>query len=237
VTKRGLQIAVLACAAVLAAPAFAGSVLPKAMSTYLLGPKLIRAEIGVVKGKGATLDDWRLDRGKLVKRYAAGSIILLERDSTKATIKVASNARVFLNGQQTPVSVRRLRAGMQIAVSHVGDLPAGSVYATTGKQVPKWPAASAALLLGPKLVRAEVFLQDTALHDYRLDHGRIKQVGLTSLVLHEADGTDVSIEVTSTAHVKLNGQSANFFQLRKGMMATTMHDGDKPADQVYATGR
>ena len=85
----------LACAAVLAAPAFAGNVLPKAMSTYLLGPKLIRAEIGVVKGKGATLDDWRLDRGKLVKRYAAGSIILLERDSTKATIKNAMPPQII----------------------------------------------------------------------------------------------------------------------------------------------
>jgi hypothetical protein len=97
--------------------------------------------------------------------------------------------------------------------------------------------ATGVLLLGNKLVRGEIVLQDTAPHDYRLDHGRIKQVGLTTLVLREADGTDVSIEVSPTAHVKLNGQNANYFQLRKGMMATTIRDGDKPADQIFATGR
>jgi hypothetical protein len=47
----------------------------------------------------------------------------------------------------------------------------------------------------------------------------------------------VSVEVSTTAHVKLNGKNAGYFELRKGMMATTMRDGDKPADQVYATGK
>ncbi len=227
----------LACAAVLAAPALGAGVLPSAMSAYLLGPKMIRAEILVIKGNTRIQHDFRLDRGRLVKRYAAGSLILLERDGTKTTVKVASGARVFLNGAQTPVSLRRLRAGMQIAVSHQGDLPAVSVYATTGKQAPKWPAATGVLLLGNKLVRGEIVLQDTASHDYRLDHGHIKQVGLTNLVIHEADGTDVSIDVSPAAHVKLNGKNATYFQLQKGMMATTMRDGDKPAEQIFATGK
>jgi hypothetical protein len=226
---------VLACAAVLAAPALGAGVLPSAMSSYLLGPKMIRAEILVIKGNAGIQHDFRLDRGKLVKRYAAGSLILLERDGTKTTVKVASNARVVLNGRT--VNVRRLRAGMQIAVSHEGVLPAVSVYATTGKTAPKWPAATGVLLLGNKLVRGEVVLQDTAPHDYRLDHGRIKLIGVTTLVIREADGTDVSVDVSTTAHVKLNGKNAGYFELRKGMMATTMRDGDKPAEQVYATGK
>jgi hypothetical protein len=57
------------------------------------------------------------------------------------------------------------------------------------------------------------------------------------LTLREKDGTTVTINISPTAHVKLNRQNANFVQLRKGMMATTIHDGDKAADQVYATGK
>jgi hypothetical protein len=37
--------------------------------------------------------------------------------------------------------------------------------------------------------------------------------------------------------VKLNGKNASFLQLRKGMMATTIRDGDKPAEQIFATGK
>jgi hypothetical protein len=37
--------------------------------------------------------------------------------------------------------------------------------------------------------------------------------------------------------VKLNGKTASFVQLRRGMTATVMRDGEKPADQVWATGK
>ena len=145
---------------------------------------------------------------------------------------------MILNANSKPVGVRRLRAGMQIGVAHVGDLPADRVYAaTTGKPAPKWPASTVPQLLGNKLVRGEIYLQDTAQHDYRLDHGRIKQVGLTNLVLHEGDGTEVTIDVSPTAHVKLNSQNACFPQLRKGMMATTIRDFNKPAEQIFANGK
>jgi hypothetical protein len=234
VAKRGLTIAVLVSAAAIAAPALAGHPMPTSVSTSLLGPKLIRAEV-VVKGSSTTLHDYRLDRGKLLKRYTAGTLNLLERDSTKTPVKVASSARVFLNG--APSTLRRLRAGMQIAVAHDRDLPAETVYATTAKGTPKWPASVAAVMFGSRLVRAELALQDTTLHDFRVDQGRIKQVGVFTLVLKELDGTDVTINVSPTARIKLNGKNASFVQLRKGLMATTIHDGDKPADQVYATGK
>jgi hypothetical protein len=225
---------------------FAGSALaagrptlPASVTGYLLGPKLIRGEI-VVKGKDRSeLLDYRLDRGKLTKRYAAGSLILLERDGTKVTVKVAPSARVFFNGK--PFPLRLLRAGMQVGVAHevaaAGDLPADTVYASPAKRWPKWPPATTSLLFGNKFVKAELFITDTAQHDYRLDRGKIRQVGAFQLVLREADGTDVPVDVSPNAHVKLNGQNGTFLQLRKGMMVTTMRDGDKPADQVYATGK
>jgi hypothetical protein len=205
---------------------------------YLLGPKLIRGEI-VIKGKQGSLRDMRLDRGKLAKRYAAGSLTLLERDATKVVIKVVPTAHVFLNGR--PSGFRALRLGMQIAISHevtpAGDLPADTVFATVARQSPKWAPAAVALLFGNKFVKAELFVMDTAQHDYRLDRGKIRQVGAFQLVIREADGTDVTVDISPNAHVKLNNQNGTFLQLRKGMMATTMRDGDKPADQVYATGK
>ncbi len=235
-TKRGLWIIALACAAVLATTAVAargpGGPLPTSMTKYLLGAKMIRGEV-VVKRTGGERD-YRLDRGKLTKRYAAGSLTLLERDGTKTPVSVASTAKVVLNGM--PSTLRRLRAGMQIAVWHIGDQPATNVLAGT-RVAPKCPTSLSTTLFGPRLVRAEIVLQDTALHDYRLDHGRIKQVGASTLTLREPDGTDQTIDVSLTAHVRINGQNGTFFQLRRGMMVVTMHDGDKPADQVYATGK
>ncbi|HEX6680458.1 MAG TPA: hypothetical protein VF063_07415 [Gaiellaceae bacterium] len=234
--NRGLWIVALACAAVLATTAVAAGrpagPVPAPMTKYLLGAKMIRGEV-VVKRTGGERD-YRLDRGKLTKRYAAGSLTLLERDGTKTPVAVASTAKVFLNG--APSTLRRLRVGMQIAVWHIGDQPASNVLAST-KAAPKWPTSLSTTLFGPRLVRAEIALQDTALHDYRLDHGRIKQVGASTLTLREPDGTDQTIDVSLTARVKINGQNGTFFQLRRGMMAVTMHDGDKPADQVYATGK
>jgi hypothetical protein len=240
VTKWGPWIAALACAALLATTATAAAApvkqVPQSVSTYLLGAKLIRGEI-VVK-RSVAERDYRLDRGKLAKRYAAGyatgSLTLLERDGTKTPLTVASTARVLVNG--APSTLRRLRLGMQIAIWHIGDQPANTVLAGT-RVAPKWPKSFAATLLGPQLVRAELAVQDTALHDYWLDHGRIKQVGVSTLTLREPNGTDETIDISPTARVKLNGQNASFLQLHKGMTATTIHDGDKPADQVYATGK
>jgi hypothetical protein len=212
--------------------------LPASVTSYLLGPKLLRGGI-VVKGKDHATRDFRLDRGKLVKRYAAGSLTLIERDGIKVAIRVAPTARVFVNGR--PAGFRLLRLGMQVAVAHevtpTGDLPADTVYGTVPKQSPKWPPATVALLFGNKLVKAELFVTDTAPHDYRLDRGKIRQVGAFQLVIREADGTDVTVDISPNAHVKLNNQNGTFLQLRKGMMATTMRDGDKAADQVYATGK
>jgi hypothetical protein len=235
-TKRGLWIVVLACTAVLATTAVAASrsagPLPTSLTKYVLGPKMIRGEVVVKRAVGER--DYRLDRGKLTKRYTAGSLTLLQRDGTKAPVAVASTARVFVNG--VPSTLRRLRVGMQIAIWHIGDQPASNVLAGT-RVAPKLPMSLSATLFGPRLVRAEIALQDTTLHDYWLDHGRIKQVGASTLTLREPNGTDETINVSLTARVRINGQNGTFFQLRKGMMAVTMHDGDKPADQVYATGK
>jgi len=234
VAKRGLIVALLACTAVLAAPALAGQLLPKSVSSYLLGPKLIRGELYVQAG--AVQHDYQLDRGRLQKRYANGQLTIIKQ-AGPISVKVAPLARVLLNGK--PVGVRALRARMQVAVLHDKELPAQLVWAST-KSPPNLPIPVTNLLLGSQLVRGEIAVASgdpTAPHDYLLDHGRIRQVGASTLTLRERDGTVVTINVSPTARIKLNGKNASFLQLQKGMMALTIHDGDKPADQVFATGR
>jgi len=223
----------LVCMAALAAPALGSRPLPTSVSSDLLGPKLIQAELYVQAG--AVKHDYMLDRGRLQKRYANGQLTILKQ-SGSMTVKVAPSARVLLNGKLS--SLRALRAKMQVAVLHDKELPAQQVWASS-KSAPVLPTAFTTLLLGNQMVRAEIGVAsaDPATpHDFLLDHGRIKQVGVFTLTLKEKDGTVVTINISPTARVRLNGQNASFVELRKGMMATTIHDGDKPADQVYATG-
>lgn len=218
-------------AAALALPALAAA-LPRSTSAYLLGARMIRAEI-VLKTSDGVIHDFWLDRGRLVRRYSGGSLVVTERDGTRATVKTAASAIVTLNGKRA--NLRALRPGMQVVVTHDRDLPADSVYAAT-KGAAKLPAAVLSFLLGPRMVRAEIPLQsvDGATHDFRLDQGRIRQSSPATLVLRESDGTSATIAVSPFARVKLNGENASFGQLKRGMIATTMRDGDKPADQIWA---
>jgi hypothetical protein len=100
------------------------------------------------------------------------------------------------------------------------------------------PGGLGSYFFGPKLVRAEVLLKDaTGLHDYRIDRGTIRAKAPGSLTLRERDGTVTTLAVASDATVTINGRFAAFQQLRRGMIATVIRDGDQPASEVRATGR
>jgi hypothetical protein len=238
VARRTLRIALLACSFALVLPALALAVaraVPASTAGWLLGAKMLRAEVALKSADGK-LHDFRVDRGKLVKRYGGGQLLILERDGSKSAVKVASSARVVLNAKFA--NLRNLRPGMQVAVPRDGEIPADAVYAGS-KVAPAIPKPTVQYLLGVRMLRAEIALQtpDTTIHDYLLDRGRIRQVSPYSLTLREADGSVVAFNVSATVRVKLNGKTASFVQLRRGMTATVMRDGEKPADQVWATGK
>jgi hypothetical protein len=93
-------------------------------------------------------------------------------------------------------------------------------------------------LLGPGFVRAEIVTRSGGtLHDYRVDRGRIRQVKPGALTLKELDGTVVTIPVAESAQVRLGGRAAVLAELRRGMQATTVRDGDAPALRVVASVR
>jgi hypothetical protein len=231
VTWKGVIPATLVAA--LAVPSLALS-LPKSTSSYLLGARMIRAEIALKTPDGVSHDYW-LHRGRLAKRYAKGSLSIVERDGTRPVPTTAA-ARVTLNGR--PSSLRALRPGMQVVAFLDRNQPADTVFAAT-KGVPKLPNAMLSFLLGPRMMRAEIPLQsvDGVNHDFRLDQGRLRQVAATSLVVREADGINETIDISSSARVKLNGRDASYFQLKRGMIVTVIRDGDKPADQIFASGK
>jgi hypothetical protein len=95
------------------------------------------------------------------------------------------------------------------------------------------PASLGAFFFGPRLVRAEVVLVEGGnVHDYRVDRGRIREVALGSISLLERDGTVVTVPVAATADVRLRGRSVPLLRLRRGLVATTIRDGDQPASIV-----
>jgi hypothetical protein len=97
------------------------------------------------------------------------------------------------------------------------------------------PGSLGNYFFGPKLVRAEVLVKDGgALHVYRVDRGAIRGKSPGQLVLREGDGTLVTIAIAPTATVTISGHPAAFQQLRRGMVATVIREGDAPAIEVRA---
>jgi hypothetical protein len=100
------------------------------------------------------------------------------------------------------------------------------------------PGSLGNYFFGPKLVRAEVLVKDDgALHDYRVDRGTIRSKAGGALTLFERDGTLVQIPVAPAAAITLGGRPSSYAELRKGMVATVIRDGDAPANEVRATRR
>lgn len=93
-------------------------------------------------------------------------------------------------------------------------------------------------LLGAGLVRAEIVTRSAGtIHDYRVDRGRIRQVKPGELTLRELDGTMVTIQVAPGAQIRLGGRAVAYTQLRRGMQAIVIRDGDAPATRVVATAK
>ena len=101
------------------------------------------------------------------------------------------------------------------------------------------PGSLGAYFFGPKLVRAEVVLQDGGtLHDYRIDRGRLRaRPSGGTVTLRERDGTIVSIAVAPTASVTLGGRPVPLNALRRNMLVTVIRDGDAPAFELRAGGK
>jgi hypothetical protein len=121
-TKRNTALwvvaALLALNIVLVGAQLAGAALPKAVGNYLLGPKLVRADVLVLDG---TLREYRIDRGRIQSRPVPGSLTLREGDGTVATLPVDPNATISYRNRT--VGFERLRRGMNVTVFREGSGP------------------------------------------------------------------------------------------------------------------
>jgi hypothetical protein len=96
------------------------------------------------------------------------------------------------------------------------------------------PGSLGAYFFGPKLVRADVVVKDGGVHLYRVDRGKIRSKADGTLQLRELDGTVVPIAISPTAAITVGGRPASYAELRRGMVATVIREGDAPATEVRA---
>ena len=101
-----------------------GLALPGSLAAWLLGPKMVKAEIVVKDGK--TTYDYRIDQGKL-RAVSSTSVTLYERTGELVVVPVSPGARVTLGGRA--VLLTALRKGMRVQTLRNGSAPADTVQA------------------------------------------------------------------------------------------------------------
>lgn len=102
------------------------------------------------------------------------------------------------------------------------------------------PGSPVTYLLGPKMVRGEIVVKDGgALHDYRIDQGRVRAVGVgaSTLTLYERDGELVTVAVAPGARITLGGRLVPLAAIKRGMRAITVRNGNAAAETVQAFRR
>jgi hypothetical protein len=101
-----------------------GLALPGSLAAYLLGPKMVKAEVVIKEGK--TTYDYRIDQGKL-RAVSSTSVTLYERTGELVVVPVSPGARVTLGGKT--VLLTTLRKGMRVQTVRNGSAPADTVQA------------------------------------------------------------------------------------------------------------
>ena len=96
------------------------------LGAYFFSPHMARAEV-VMKLDGQ-VHDFRIDQGRVVA-VRNGSVDLLERDGSRQTVPLASDARVQIDG--VPVGGQQIRPGMRVITIRDGSGAAGTVRAFT----------------------------------------------------------------------------------------------------------
>jgi len=101
-----------------------GLALPGSLAAWLLGPKMVKAEIVVKDGK--TTYDYRIDQGRL-RAVSSTSVTIYERTGDVVVVPVSPGARVTLGGRA--VLLTALRKGMRVQTLRNGSAPADTVQA------------------------------------------------------------------------------------------------------------
>ena len=94
------------------------------------------------------------------------------------------------------------------------------------------------LFYSPRFARAEVVVMvGTQPQVVRIDRGRVRAVSAGAISLVERDGTNVTIPISPTAVVRVNGRYGAVHEIRRAWLVMTARTGDAPADAVEARRR
>ena len=125
-----------------------------------------------------------------------------------------------------------------VAAAAVAALTVGAVSFAASQAPPGEARLLGEIFFNNKMARAEVVMVSRgAVHDFRIDQGRVVAVRQGTLELAEADGTRQTIPVSVAAQVVLNGKPIALAAVPRGVIAITIRDGEQPADTVRLTGR
>ena len=130
----------------------------------------------------------------------------------------------------------RTRIGRWVALLMAPAIVAAASAASAARIGPG-PGRLGDYFFGPKLARAEfVMVEDGIVHDYRIDRGRIRNARRDALELNELDGQVERVPLSPATQILLNGVPVPPRALARGMVATTIRDGNGPAQRVLVTG-
>ena len=101
-----------------------GFALPGSLAAYLLGPKMVKAEVVIKDGK--TTYDYRIDQGK-IRAVSSTTVTVYERTGDVVVVPVSPGARVTLGGKT--VLLTALKKGMRVQTVRNGSAPADIVQA------------------------------------------------------------------------------------------------------------
>ena len=101
-----------------------GLALPGSLAAYLLGPKMVKAEVVIKDGK--TTYDYRIDQGRL-RAVSSTSVTIYERTGDVVVVPVSPGAQVTLGGKA--VLLTALKKGMRVQTVRNGSAPADTVQA------------------------------------------------------------------------------------------------------------
>ncbi len=88
---------------------------------------------------------------------------------------------------------------------------------------------------GPTVVRAEVVVKnESGVHDFRIDRGRLMSAAPQSIVLRERDGLRVVIPVAPGTRAFFDGTAMPVARIPRGAHVEAVREGDGPATQITA---
>jgi hypothetical protein len=115
---------------------------------------------------------------------------------------------------------------------------AGTGVAASFAPPPSNPRGLGDFFLGPRMARAEVVMVvGAAVHDFRIDQGRILAIRPNAIALLERDGSRQTIPIGPATVVLAGNQVGSVDLLAQRQNVLTVREGDQPAQSIYVTGR